>query len=227
MRLTSNPLPLSLSEALGSIVRGQLPGALHELLKALRLALAEQRLRSFSNQEAQACDDYLRFCNVQGEWVLESSWTAICRSLSQGAASQPMMPDNLDEWSLVDDAEVEDLLLVRRLVRTLRESLGALEWRVCGCFNRLVGHAVPDADHPLSFEFLIRQLLGDLRLRAQPAAIRTLFQVEASRVLPMGSAGVPASAGGRVRGASYRAVAGAGNAGPWPSATTVRARAGT
>ncbi|WP_256573155.1 DUF1631 family protein [Pseudomonas sp. CC6-YY-74] len=179
------PLPHSLSEALGSIVRGQLPGALHELLNALRLALAEQRLRSFSSQEAKVCGNYLRFCNAEGERVLDNSWAAICRHLPLAAARQPRMPDNLAEWSLLDDAEVEDMLLARRLLRPLRESLGALELQVCGCFNRLAGHAVPDADHPLSLEFLIRQLLSDLRLRAQPAAIRTLFQVEASRVLPM------------------------------------------
>lgn len=179
------PLPHSLSEALGSIVRGQLPGALHELLNALRLALAEQRLRSFSSQEAKVCGNYLRFCNAEGERVLDNSWAAICRHLPLAAARQPRMPDNLAEWSLLDDAEVEDMLLARRLLRPLRESLGALELQVCGCFNRLAGHAVPDADHPLSLEFLIRQLLSDLRLRAQPTAIRTLFQVEASRVLPM------------------------------------------
>lgn len=177
-------LPHSPSEALGSIVRDLLPAALRELLKALRLALAEQRLKSFSNLEAQACDDYLRFCTTQGELQLENTWATICRCLPQGLAKQPEIPDSHGEWSLVDDAEVEDLLLARRLVRTLRETLGRHEWRVCGCLNRLTGHFVPDADHPLSLEFLIRQLLRDLHLRAQPAAIRNAFLSEAGRVLP-------------------------------------------
>lgn len=180
----SNSLPPRLGEALESIVRSRLQEALRELLKVFGLALAEQRLRAFSNKEAQACDELQRFCAAHGAQAIEAACSTICRNLAAGASTPPAMLENLSEWSLVDDGEVEDMLLARRLARTLRETLGVLEWRVCACLNRLSGHYVPDADHPLSLEFLMRQLQAGLRLRERPAVVRSLFLVEAGRTLP-------------------------------------------
>ncbi|MGL4319015.1 MAG: DUF1631 family protein [Pseudomonas sp.] len=179
----ANPLPGPLADALCAVVRARLPAALRELFAALGPALSAQRLRAFSNQDAQACDDFQRLCQGQGEQALAATCAAICGYLPAGSASQAPQSESLSEWSLVDDAEVEDLLLARRLVKTLREPLGLLEWRICGCLNRLSGRAVPDAEHPLSLEFLMRQLQAALRLRAQPDVVRTLFLSEAGQVL--------------------------------------------
>ena len=181
----ANQFPSGLAEALGAVVRRHLPDALGELLKALELALAEQRLRAFSNQEAQACDEFQRLCMKHGDWLCASVCASICRYLAQGTAAQPALVSEQDEWSLVDDSEVEDMLLARRLVRVLREPLGSLEWRACGCLNRLVGLHVADADNPLSLEFLLRQLQAGLRLPAQPEIVRALFLEQAGRVLGM------------------------------------------
>lgn len=178
-----NPFPQGLAEALIAVVRERLPEALRELLRALELALAEQRLRAFSNQEAQACDEFLRVCTRQGEWLQASVSATICRYLPQCHAAQPVQAGEHDEWSLVDDTEVEDMLLARRLVRILRESIGSLEWRACGCLNRLGGQHRVDADHPLSLEFLLRQIQAGLRLRDQPEAIRNLFLTQAGQTL--------------------------------------------
>ncbi|NQD94054.1 DUF1631 family protein [Pseudomonas sp. CrR25] len=179
-----NSLPHKLGEALGSVVRSRLQEALREWLAVFEQALVEQRLRAFSYQEGQACDELQRFCRVQGQQLVESICELICRHLGGSAGASPGLLENLSEWSLVDDGEVEDMLLARNLVRSLRESLGVLEWRVCGCLNRLVGHHVADADHPLSLEFLLRQVQHGLCLRDQPSAVRDLFQTEAGRSLP-------------------------------------------
>jgi diguanylate cyclase (GGDEF)-like protein len=179
----ANQIPAGLVEALGSVVRRRLPEALDELLKALELVLAEQRLRAFSNQEAQACDDFQRLCRKHGEWLQTSLCSSICRYLPQGTAAQPTLLDEQDEWGLVDDSEVEDMLLARRLVRILREPLGKLEWRACACLNRLAGQHVADADNPLSLEFLLRQLQAGLRLQAQPTVVRELFLAQTARIL--------------------------------------------
>ncbi|WP_068825856.1 DUF1631 family protein [Pseudomonas sp. BMS12] len=175
--------PSGLVEALTAVVRERVPEALRELLRSLELALAEQRLRAHSNLEAQACDEFQRLCARQGEWLQASVCATICRYLPQCSAAQPTQASEHDEWSLVDDTEVEDMLLARRLVRMLRESLGTLEWRACGCLNRLGGQHQVDADHPLSLEFLLRQVQAGLRLRDQPEAVRTLFLEQAAQVL--------------------------------------------
>ncbi len=177
------PLPRALGEALGSLVRRHLPDALRQLCLALEQALAEQRLRAFSNEEAQACEHFMRLCRNQQGRAIDSCLQRICSGLLERPL-QPVALDSRSEWSLVDDEEVDDMLLARRLVRTLREHLGVLEWRVCGCFNQLAGEPLADADNPLSFEFLLRQWQGELRLRNQPASVRGLYLSEAGRLLP-------------------------------------------
>ncbi|MDH0099301.1 DUF1631 family protein, partial [Pseudomonas sp. GD04158] len=177
------PLPRALGEALGALVRQYLPDALRQLCLALEQALAEQRLRAFSNEEAQACEHFMRFCRNQQERAIASCVQGICGGLL-ALPEQAAVLDSRSEWSLVDDEEVDDMLLARRLVRTLRESLGVREWRVCGCFNRLAGEPLADADNPLSFEFLLRQLQAELRLRNQPLGVRALYLSEAGRLLP-------------------------------------------
>lgn len=181
----SSLLPVPLRDALIAQVRGRLPVILHELLKGLEHALIEQRMRAFSNREAQACDEFLRFCHGQGERVLRATYQAVAQGIQRMGGIQPTVFDDRGEWRLVDDAEVEDMLLARRLVRVLRDTLGALEWHICGCYNRLLGHHVTDADHPLAFEFLLRELQTNLQLRHQPAAVRALYLGEAGRVLPV------------------------------------------
>ncbi|MDX5372087.1 MAG: DUF1631 family protein [Pseudomonadaceae bacterium] len=178
-----NSFPAGLADALSMVVRQRLPGALDELLKALQLALAEQHLRAISNREAQACADFQRFCARQGDWLQASVCASICRHLPQCSAALAEQVRVHDEWTLVDDTEVEDMLLARRMVRQLRESLGDLEWRACACLNRIGGEHVADADHPLSLEYLLRQLQAGLRLSGQPEAIRQLFLEQAVQVL--------------------------------------------
>jgi diguanylate cyclase (GGDEF)-like protein len=179
VRLISTPL----ASALDSIIRRHLPEALRELLQALSQALTDQDCRMLSHQDVQACEDFLRYCKVQGKQVSARTCSSVLRGLSPEAADQSAAPSNLSAWRLVDDEEVEDLLMARRVVGRLRESVGELEGHVCGCFNRLVGHYVADADHPLSLEFLLRQLQAGLQVRIQPLPVRALFQAEASRVL--------------------------------------------
>lgn len=181
----SSLIPVPLRDALIAQVRSRLPDVLHELLKGMEHALIEQRMRAFSNREAQACDEFLRFCHGQGERVMRATCQAVGQGIQRMAGAQPTLFDDRGEWRLVDDAEVEDMLLARRLVRVLRDTLGALEWRACGCYNRLLGHHVADADHPLSFEFLLRELQGNLQLRHQSAAVRALYLSEAGRILPV------------------------------------------
>ncbi|WP_439858688.1 DUF1631 family protein [Pseudomonas sp. MBLB4136] len=179
MRLISTPL----ASALESIIRRHLPEALRELLQALGQALADQDCRELSHQDVQACEDFLRYCKVQGKQVLARTCSSVLLGLSPEMADHPTTPGNLSAWRLVDDEEVEDLLMARRIVSRLRERVGELEGRICGCFNRLLGHYVADADHPLSLEFLLRQLQAGLQMRTQPIPVRVLFQAEASRVL--------------------------------------------
>jgi diguanylate cyclase (GGDEF)-like protein len=181
----SSLLPVPLRDALIAQVRGRLPVILHELLKGLEHALIEQRMRAFSNREAQACDEFLRFCHGQGELVLRATYQAVAQGIQRMGGIQPTVFDDRGEWRLVDDAEVEDMLLARRLVRVLRDTLGALEWHVCGCYNRLLGHHVADADHPLAFEFLLRELQANLQLRHQPPAVRALFLSEVGQIMPV------------------------------------------
>ncbi|MGQ7958128.1 DUF1631 family protein [Pseudomonas sp. SP16.1] len=181
----SSLIPVPLRDALIAQVRSRLPDILHELLKGLEHALIEQRMRAFSNREAQACDEFLRLCHGQGERVTRATCLAVGQGIQRMAGAQPVLFDDRGEWRLVDDAEVEDMLLARRLVRVLRDTLGALEWHACGCYNRLLGHHVADADHPLAFEFLLRELQGNLQLRHQPAAVRALYLAEAGRILPV------------------------------------------
>lgn len=178
-----NPFPAGLADALSMVVRQRLPEALVELLKALELALAEQHLRAISNQEAQACADFQRHCARQRDWLQASICASICRHLPQCSAAVPEQVKVQDEWTLVDDTEVEDMLLARRTVRQLRERLGKLEWRACACLNRIGGRQIADADHPLSLEFLLRQLQAGLRLNAQSETIRQLFTEQAVAAL--------------------------------------------
>ncbi|WP_439888519.1 DUF1631 family protein [Pseudomonas sp. MBLB4123] len=173
-----------LDEALGSVVRSALPAALHELFRGLDSALSEQFLRAGSNQDAQALYEFQQFCKKHGERVIDTCCIAICQHLGTAGAEAPAEQQSVSEWSLVDDREVEDMLLARNLVRVLREALGVFEWRACACLSRLVGRYLPDADNPLSLEFLLRRLQDGLAMRERPVLIRSLFQGEVERALP-------------------------------------------
>ena len=179
------PAPIApvISQALCSVVRTQLPGALRELLQALELALGEQSLQAFSNREAEACNELRRVCRTHGRQAIEQVVARVCQYLPLGLGPQVEEEDNSSQWSLVDDAEVDDLLEAKRLVRSLRETLGPLEWRACSCLNRLSDLQPREGDHPLSLEFLLRQLQEALQLRQQAPLARLVFQNSVQRVL--------------------------------------------
>ncbi|WP_420850749.1 DUF1631 family protein [Pseudomonas lalucatii] len=146
--------------------------------------MSEQFLRAGSNQDAQTLHEFQQFCKTHGERVIDTCCNAIRQHLSADGAETSAEHQNVSEWSLVDDREVEDMLLARNLVRALRETLGVFEWRACACLSRLAGHYLPDADNALSLEFLLRRLQAGLAMRERPVLIRSLFQAEAERVLP-------------------------------------------
>lgn len=177
------PIATAISQALCSVVRTQLPDALRELLQALELALGEQSLQAFSNRDAEACNELRRVCRTHGRQAIEQVVARLCQYLPLGEGPQVEEEDNSNQWSLVDDAEVDDLLEAKRLVRSLRETLGPLEWRVCSCLNRLSNLQPREGDHPLGLEFLLRQLQEALQLRQQAPLARLVFQNTVQRVL--------------------------------------------
>lgn len=177
------PIATAISQALCSVVRTQLPGALRELLQALELALGEQSLQAFSNRDAEACNELRRVCRTHGRQAIEQVVARLCQYLPLGQGPQVKSEDNSSQWSLVDDAEVDDLLEAKRLVRSLRETLGPLEWRACSCLDRLTGLSPREGENPLSLEFLLRQLQDSLQLRQQAALARLVFQNSVQRVL--------------------------------------------
>lgn len=177
------PIATSISLALCGVVRAELPGALRELLQALELALGEQSLQAFSNRDAEACNELRRVCRTHGRRAIEQVVARLCQYLPLGQGPQIEQEDNSSQWGLVDDAEVDDLLEAKRMVRSLRETLGPLEWRICSCLNRLTGLSPREGDHPLGLEFLLRQLQEALQLRQQTPLARLVFQNSVQRVM--------------------------------------------
>lgn len=124
-----------------------------------------------------------RVCRTHGRQAIEQVVARLCQYLPLGQGPQVKSEDNSSQWSLVDDAEVDDLLEAKRLVRSLRETLGPLEWRACSCLDRLTGLSPREGENPLSLEFLLRQLQDSLQLRQQAALACLVFQNSVQRVL--------------------------------------------
>ncbi|MDO9320872.1 MAG: diguanylate cyclase, partial [Pseudomonas sp.] len=152
------------------------------LLDATVQALKEQRIRANSNSEEQACSDFIHLCS-QRERIINETAKAIYLQLTN-KSSQPLAPaSSAEEWHLVDDTEVDELLELRSLVRRLRDPLGTLEWRNCTSLNRINATASKDLDNPLSLDFLVRTLQAQLHLRQQPGVVREVFYSTAATVL--------------------------------------------
>jgi diguanylate cyclase (GGDEF)-like protein len=175
--------PSGCINALCQVLPTHLPACLRSLLDATSQALKEQRVRANSNREEQACNDFIRLCSSQHERIVSETAKAIYLQLTN-SKSKPLAPvSSAEEWNLVDDAEVNELLELRHLVRRLREPLGDLEWRNCASFNRLNHTNSKDLDNPLSLDFLIRTLQAQLQLRQQPSIVREAFYSTAATVL--------------------------------------------
>jgi len=170
-------------DALCQVVSTHLAPCLEGLVDATVLALKEQRLLARSNNEAQGCEDFLRLCLTLRERAIAETVETIRRILPAGIIQQGEGPSNAAEWNLVDDAEVEEMLEARRLVRQLREQLGVLEWRSCARLNAAADVEAKDRESPLSLEFMVRTLQARLHLRQQLPAVREVFYAVAVQAL--------------------------------------------
>lgn len=168
--------------ALCQAVSTHLPPCLESLVDASNRALNELRLSARSNFEAQGCDDFLRLCSALRERTIAQTVAAILELLPSGITPQTVTPSG-SEWQLVDDAEVEEMLEARRLVRQLREPLGVMEWRSCARLNAVTGAHAKDRENPLSLEFMIRVLQSRLNLRGQLPVVREHFYGAAAKEL--------------------------------------------
>ncbi len=177
------PPRTAVMDGLCQAVGTHLTPCLETLIDAAILALREQRLAARSNIEAQGCEDFLRLCGTQRESAVAQTVEAIIELLPAGITPLATAPANATEWQLVDDAEVEEMLEARRLVRQLRETLGAMEWRSCARLNAVTGAAAKDRESPLSLEFMVRTLQARLYLREQLPAVREHFYHVAAKVL--------------------------------------------
>jgi diguanylate cyclase (GGDEF)-like protein len=171
---------VDLLDALNQVMSRHLPPCLADLLDATTQALKEQRIRANSNSEEQTFTDFIRLCTSQRERIISETLKTIQLRLANPCAQTPTPSSSNEDWNLVDDAEVDELLDMRRLVRVLREPLAALEWRNCARLNRINNHVSKDLENPLSLEFLVRTLQARLHLRLQPAAVREVFYSAAS-----------------------------------------------
>jgi diguanylate cyclase (GGDEF)-like protein len=166
---------VDLQNALSQALNRHLPPCLADLLDATTQALKEQRIRANSNSEEQTFTDFIRLCSGQRERIINETLKIIQLRLASPNNQAPEPSSSNEDWNLVDDAEVDELLEMRRLVRILREPLGTLEWRNCARLNRINACISKDLDNPLSLEFLVRTLQACLHLRQQPLAVREVF----------------------------------------------------
>jgi diguanylate cyclase (GGDEF)-like protein len=177
----ANVLSAELSQQLCTVVRDRLPVALDFLFAQIinyDSGTAAEELRFFQHR-----------CRQTGSQIAAQVVNDICLHLPQGVVEQPAEEYDSARWTLVEDAEIEAFLQARGLSRSLRDSIGKLEWRVCGCLNRLSGQQPRDIDHPLSLEYLIRQLQAALSFGQQPPGARDLFNNLLQRALaePLGT----------------------------------------
>ncbi len=166
--------------ALSQVLEQFLPPSLSNLLDATVQALQEQHIRANTNSEEQSFTDFIRLCSTQHDRIIAETVKIIQLRLINPNTQPLAPPSSIDDWNLVDDAEVEEQLAMRRLVRVLREPLGSLEWANCARLNRLNAHGNKELDNPLSLEFLVRTLQSRLGLRQQSAAVREVFYAVAA-----------------------------------------------
>lgn len=177
------PPRTAVMDGLCQAVSTHLPPCLEILIAAVIDELKEQRLAARSNLEAQGCEDFLRLCGAQRESAVAHTIEAILELLPAGITPLATAPASATEWQLVDDAEVEEMLEARRLVRQLRETLGAMEWRSCARLNAVTGATAKDRESPLSLEFMVRTLQARLYMREQLPAVREHFYQVAAKAL--------------------------------------------
>ncbi|MFT5782516.1 MAG: diguanylate cyclase (GGDEF)-like protein [Pseudomonas sp.] len=170
MEMITAPQDNVLSE-LHSLLVTHLPPCLDNLLASTVQALQEQCVRANNNREERVIIDFIQHCQQMHEQLGDASVRAIEQRFSNNAP--PLTPPlDAEEWHLVDNTEVDELLEMRRLVRQLRLTLGTVEWRNCARFNRINATPRSDAENPLSLEFLVRTLQSLLQLRQQSLQIR-------------------------------------------------------
>jgi diguanylate cyclase (GGDEF)-like protein len=170
-------------DALYQEVSRYLTPCLEHLLDATVLALQTHRQETHSSRRLQPGDAFVRLCIASREKIIAGTLAAIHKHLPEGVVEQVAGPTNASEWHLVDDAEIEEMLAARRLVRKLREVCGALEWRTCAQLNSATGAQAKGGESPLSLDFLVRTLQVKLHLREQASSVRELFYSAAAGAL--------------------------------------------
>jgi diguanylate cyclase (GGDEF)-like protein len=177
------PPRTAVMDRLAQAVNTHLAPCLEALFEAATQTLRAQCLVATSNIEAQGCEDFLRVCAHQRENAIAHTLKTIVELLPAGITPLATTPENTTEWQLVDDAEVEEMLEARRLVRQLRETLGVMEWRSCARLNAVTGAMAKDRESPLSLEFMVRTLQTRLFLREQLPSVREHFYHAAAQAL--------------------------------------------
>lgn len=185
MRLISQPLPLALTDALSSIVQSHLPKVLTHQLQVLVAELKEQHLRAYSNSDAQAFEDVVQFCNTFGHQIVVDCVASIRQGLQLKPSFAQQMLAGVDELALVEDAEIEDQLLMHMVVRNIRDSLADQERNICACFSQLAGQYIVNFDNPLSLDYLIRSWLAEFKIGKRPESVRAVFKTQICAVLPL------------------------------------------
>ena len=170
-------------DSLLDVLRRQLPVVCGAFLQMLEQALHENSLQVMSNRDAQELQAFLRLCQRQRRELATALLVDWRQVLPEGCVPQTPHEDNSNQWSLVEDGEVEDLLEAKRLVRKLRETLGAREWRLCGSLDRMSGLQTREGENPLSLEYLLRQLQQHLQLREQSLVSRQVYDSVVERTL--------------------------------------------
>ncbi|MGX5219515.1 DUF1631 family protein [Pseudomonas segetis] len=184
MCLTSNTSSLALTSALSSIVKIRLPQALDQVLGALRAALKDKSSQALSNQEAQAFEEAYKLCKLQGARSIRECVSSIHSALLRkpSSARQALMGEQ--ELALLEFSDVEDQLLANALASHLRETLAEQELNLCGCFSRMVGQHVANAENPFSLDYLVLHWLKALSLSEGDEAVRHVFFTQMCAVLP-------------------------------------------
>ncbi|WP_025165811.1 DUF1631 family protein [Pseudomonas taeanensis] len=162
-------------DALHQAVSTHLTPCLEHLLDATVLALQTHRQEIHSNIRLQRIDSFVRLCIASRDKIIAGTVADIRKHLPVGVVEQVAGPTNASEWNLVGDAEIEEMLAARRLVRKLREVCGALEWRACAQLNSATGAHAKGGESPLSLDFLVRTLQVKLHLRKQVAIVSEVF----------------------------------------------------
>lgn len=184
MRLISRTSPPALIDALSSIVQIQLPKALAQSLSVLVLELRNSALKAFSNQDAQAFDEAINFCDLHGPKLVRECVKTIQRGLSITPSFGQQVQTGNEELALVEYSKFEAQLLVDTVVRTVREALAEHELNLCGCFSQMIGRHIANAENPFSLDYLLHSWLKGFNLGARTEPVRNVFLAQMCAVLP-------------------------------------------